>query len=44
MVDKNELLSDLRIDRDAPKKSSRPIYLFLAIAIGAGVIFGGYYF
>ena len=42
MVDKSELLGDLQIDRDAPKKSNRPIYLFLVIAVAAGLLFGAY--
>ena len=42
MVDKSELLGDLQIDRDAPKKSNRPIYLFIVIAVAAGLLFGAY--
>lgn len=42
MVDKSELLGDLQIDRDAPKKSNRPIYLFILIAVAAGLLFGAY--
>ena len=44
MVDKNELLSDLQIDRDAPRTSRKPINIFFAIAVVSGLLFVGYSF